>query len=127
MTTELYLDWDVTYETFHTTQKWKQFTENMPKVVEWFGMPEAWSRKSATGRTHLKLVFEKEIGALDQFILRAALGDDYARVYLDLKRVFHHGLEETNRIFDWKVVGGKRFDAGEWTKLPISIKEEKKQ
>jgi hypothetical protein len=120
---EIYLDWDVVYESFHTTRKWEQFNQNMPKVVEMFGEPEIWSRKSASGRTHLKLIFEKDISTLDQFILRASLGDDYARVYLDLKRIFHHGVEETNRIFDWKVVGGEKFEAGPWTKLPYQVKK----
>lgn len=123
MTTELYLDWDVVYATYPSTQKWKQFIQNLPKVIEDFGTPEVWSRKSSSGRTHIKLIFEKEIADFDQFILRAALGDDYARVYLDLKRIFHHGIEETNRIFDWKVVGGEKFEAGPWEKIPITLKK----
>jgi hypothetical protein len=116
--TILYIDHDINYKSWFTSQKYEAVKTWLPKIKAIYGDCEVWIRESSTGKVHLKLLWERDIGMLDQMQIRALLADDVYRLVLDLKRSWKHP-EEANRIFDEKYVDGMLHKAGEWKKLPI--------
>ena len=100
----VYLDWDFDHNTFKTTVVWNEcWLKNVQEVAKRCGTIEWWHRSSSSGKTHIKMVFTRELELIEQLCIRAILGDDYARIVCDLKRTFRHGELETDRVFDWKI------------------------
>lgn len=82
-------------------------------------------RRSSSGHIHIRVVFQEEISAFDNFLLRSVLIDDLTRHHLDEKRYALWGsLNEINKCFDSKgKTGGKLRHSGPWIPLAIGLNE----
>jgi hypothetical protein len=120
---EIYLDYDLRYDTHLDSIIAARFAARISKIISKYGSVSIFKRKSSSGNTHYKLVFENDISVFDHFIIRAALCDDRDRVYIDLKRYFLNGEQEINRLFDGKVIltltQVSASDSGNW--VPVNL------
>lgn len=122
---EIYLDYDLAYNTHLDSIIAARFVARMPTVIWRYGDVKIFKRRSSSGNTHYKLVFDKDIPVFDHFVIRSALCDDRDRVYIDLKRYFFNGEQEINRLFDGKVslnlstLNTTTGESGGW--VPVSL------
>ena len=72
-------------------------------------------RKSSNGNVHVRIESPYVISIMECFEIRALLGDDKARLAVDLVRDYK-GME-INRIWDKKFKHGKLMKAGSWHKV----------
>ena len=120
MTKTLYLDHDVNYKSYFSSQKYEAFKMWFPKITNVYGPAKIQIRESPNEKVHLKLDFDVDIELFDTMIIRALLADDAYRLIMDLKRCFTVP-DETNRIFDEKWSDGQMKKAGEWKDLPVIL------
>lgn len=85
-------------------------------------------RPSSRGNVHVRLLLpeiphnswiEGDTVALQDFAVRAEYGDDANRLKLDLIRYVRG--EETNRLWDEKLVNGIVQKSGEWTEVNVDM------
>jgi hypothetical protein len=80
----------------------------------------AWTRRSANGRTHVKVEIEQPITLFESLMIRAFLFDDSGRLARDLARYWEfRDIGNTGRLFDEKLVGGALKKAGDWEDLQL--------
>jgi len=107
------LDWDIMYETVRSSVSWRVLNQYLEKTID--KVVFCYMRRSSSGNTHIRLVFENELTEMFKYQIRALLRDDVYRMRLDLIRSYTS--KETNRLWDWKIKEGEWKGASEWEKI----------
>jgi hypothetical protein len=120
--TIIFIDWDVSYKSYQSTQKWEALMRWLPEIAKLHPYEQIYIRESPNHKVHLRIDFVGELELFDTFIIRALLADDVYRLIMDLKRAFKEPME-TNRIFDEKWTDNQVRKAGEWKILPLNFEK----
>jgi len=110
---EVFIDRDVPYREFR--RDLKEITARTRNWMRSFvvgGTFEFHYRRSSGGHVHWAIL-APDLTEYQTFQLRAHLGDDWHRTFLDLKRVAV-GNTQINRAWDQRWVHGKMIRSGPW-------------
>lgn len=104
------LDWDVRYDTRHSTLKWR----SMVAFLTGAGIHEVMTRHSAGGNTHVIIKWTYDLTFWERLVIRSILQDDPYRISADIRR-YYRGLP-VERLFGIKATPGVLRKAGPWTR-----------
>lgn len=113
--TDIFIDRDVPYRGF--IRDLKTIEARTRKWMGSFVVPGTYTfeyRRSSGGHVHW-CVHAPELTEYQSFMLRAHLGDDWHRTFLDLKRRAI-GNDQINRAWDVRYTAGKVRKSGPWVK-----------
>lgn len=116
----IYVDIDVKYDFFQTSDLFNIIKENLRLLDGWKIFSAVYIRRSSSNNVHLRLNLAFGVGFEESMIIRSLLHDDPYRLAIDMRRIVFQDGEECNRIFSSK--NGRV--AGDWQLLQYKEDEQ---